>query len=103
MELLLTILMAVLPTGTGTDIDSAAQTVAQERADYMARRNHRWHPPFAVGRVWSVARFEGAGWGGRSRDPKTLGTCRPRRRGMRLVADAVATGRWGVYRIRLWR
>ena len=82
------------------------QDVAQARVQYMADRNYRWHPPFnspAVPSPWKYgARFEGCGWGGKGRNPKTLGTCTPRRR-MRLVADAVATGKYGTYRLRLWK
>ena len=82
-----------------------AQVAAQIRVDYMAKYNHCWHPPFYIGKVWGTgARFEGAGWGRRNRDPKTLGTCQPhRRRRMKIIADAVAKGKWGSYRIRLWR
>ena len=80
------------------------QHVAQQRANYMAQRNYRWHPPYSVGRPFkNGARFEGAGWGGRNADPKKLRTCLPRYRGMKLVGDAFARGRYGTYRIRLWR
>ena len=79
------------------------QEVAQVRVQYMADKNYRWHPPYSVCNPWKHgARFEGCGWGRKSRNPKTLGTCIPRRR-MRLVADAVATGKYGTYRLRLWR
>ena len=81
--------------------DSCAQQCAQARADWMVQHRRRWHPPFRIGHVWCHARFEGVGWGGPSR--LRLGTCRPRRRGMRLIGDAVARGRRMTARVRLWR
>ena len=77
------------------------QEIAQRRVEYMAEHNYRWHPP---GRAWvrAGARFEGAGWGRVGLDPHRLPTCLPRRR-LTLAADAVAYGRYGVYRIRLWK
>ena len=79
------------------------QEVAEIRVKYMADKNYRWHPPYSVANPWKHgARFEGCGFGARNRDPKTLGTCRPRTR-LRLAADAVATGKFGTYRLRLWR
>lgn len=91
-------------------LDSDLQAVAQERVDWMSVHHHCWHPPFRIARLWARhgpnknkrVRFEGAGWGRRSRDPKNLGTCRPRRR-LTLAADAVARGPRGTYRIRLWK
>ena len=84
-----------------------AQDIAQKRADAMAARNFRGHLPFnsRFGNPFAQqigARFEGTGWGKRGKDPKTLGTCTPRRP-MQLIADAVSVGRWGSYRVRLWR
>ena len=79
------------------------QDVAQARVQYIAYRNYRWHPPYSVANPWRYgARFEGCGWGRRGRNPKTLGTCVPRRR-MTLAADATATGKYGTYRLRLWK
>ena len=79
------------------------QEVAEIRVKYMADHNYRWHPPYSIGRPWQHgARFEGCGFGAKNRDPKTLGTCRPRRR-LVLAADAVATGKFGTYRLRLWK
>ena len=79
------------------------QEVAEIRVKYMAERNYRGHPPYSIANPWRYgARFEGCGFGARSRDPKTLGTCKPRTR-LTLAADAVATGRFGTYRLRLWR
>lgn len=80
------------------------QEVAEIRVRYMAKKNYRWHPPYSVCNPFKHgARFEGCGWGGKNRDPKTLGTCTPRRK-LRLAADAVAIGKHGrTYRLRLWR
>ena len=85
------------------------QKIAQQRVDAMAAlpRPFRGHLPVGkkYGTPWKLgARFEGTCWGPRGRDPKNLPTCRPHpRRGMRLVADAIAKGKFGVYRLRLWR
>ena len=102
MKCLLIMMMCLLPLADTKPLTS--QQVAQARVDYMAKHNHRWHPPYHIpnNRLWKVARFEGAGWGGRHRDPKTLGTCRPRYK-MTLVGDAWAKGKYGTYRIRLWK
>ena len=93
------------------EIDPAAQAVAQSRVDEMCRRGYYWHLPFSHGcipgrNLWSQtgARFEGCGWGRRGRNPRTLGTCRPRgRRRRKCIADAVANGPRGSFRLRLWR
>ena len=91
-------LLSALPSKTMT-----LQEVAEIRVKYMADKNYRWHPPYSVCNPWRYgARFEGCGWGRRGRNPKTLGTCTPKRR-MRLAADATATGKYGTYRLRLWR
>ena len=82
-------------------VDLSAQQVAALRAQWMVAHSHRWHPPFRVGRVFSHARFEGVGWGGPGR--RQLGTCRPRRRGLRLIGDATARGARMSARVRLWR
>ncbi len=80
------------------------QSVAQERANYMALHNYRWHPAAQIGQPWSHgAHFEGAGWGRPDADPKRIATCMPQRRGMQLVGDAFARGLYGTYRIRLWQ
>tara|TARA_R110000744_G_C19171065_1_gene541632 strand:+ start:384 stop:689 length:306 start_codon:yes stop_codon:yes gene_type:complete len=79
------------------------QKVAEIRVRYMADMNYKGHPPYSIGSPWkNGARFEGCGWGRRNQNPKTIGTCRPRTR-LRLAADAVATGKFGTYRLRLWR
>ena len=81
-----------------------AQQVAQMRADWMVRHNHRWHPPFSVGRVFADGhcRFEGVGWGRAGLAHKRMGTCLPRWR-MTLVGDAYATNGRMSARVRLWR
>lgn len=98
------VLFAFFVLVSPVDYNQTAQVVAQARVNYMADHNFRGHPP-GLQKAWAVgARFEGAGWGRRGRNPRTLGTCRPHRsRRMRIIADAVAVGRWGTYRIRLWR
>ena len=78
------------------------QQVAQIRADWMVKHNHRWHPPFSVGRVFAHCRFEGVGWGRAGLAHKRMGTCRPRWR-MTLVGDAYATNGRMSARVRLWR
>jgi hypothetical protein len=91
---------AVLPSSNPLPL----QSVAQKRADYMALHNYRWHPPYNIGQPWRKgARFEGAGWGRQNANPKRIGTCLPRYRGMQLVGDAFARSQYGTYRIRLWR
>ena len=98
---LLSVVLTVIQPGV-SGYDPTAQAIAEQRVEYMAQHNYRWHPP-GLNKVWKVARFEGAGWGRVNQAPHTIDTCRPRRRGMRLVADAFAVGRWGTFRIRLWR
>lgn len=90
-------------------IDITAQRVAQNRVNEMCHRGHYWHLPFSRGcrvgsNLWSQtgARFEGCGWGRRGRDPRSLGTCRPRHCRI-CIADAVANGPRGSFRVRLWR
>ena len=89
---------------------SPFQAVAQKRVDAMAALPRRFvgHLPQSkrYGNAWKLGcRFEGTCWGPAScKHPERLPTCRPHpRRGMRLVADAVARGRYGSYRLRLWR
>ena len=81
-----------------------AQQVAQMRADWMVRHNHRWPPPFSVGRVFADGhcRFEGVGWGRAGLVHHRMGTCLPRWR-MKLVGDAYATNGQMSARVRLWR
>ena len=110
MKSLLFIIMCLLPlTVMGDDAKPkpkplTAQQVAQARADYMAKYNHRGHPPYNIpnNRLWRVSRFEGAGWSGSNANPKRIGTCTPRYK-MTLVGDAWAKGKYGTYRIRLWK
>ena len=81
-----------------------AQEVAQARADWLVRHpGRRSHPPFRVGSVWRHARFEGLAWGRPGASWKRMGTCRPRRRSYRVVADAYATSDRVSVRVRLWR
>ena len=99
MKWLLIALMCATPVSKPLTL----QQVAELRVKYMADRNYRWHPPYSVANPWRHgARFEGCGWGRRGRNPKTLSTCMPRRR-MTLAADATATGKYGTYRLRLWK
>ena len=110
MKKFLFMMMCLLPlTVMGDDAKPkpkplTAQQVAQARADYMAKHNYRGHPPYNIpnNRLWRVSRFEGAGWSRANANPKRIGTCMPRYR-MTLVADAWAKGKYGTYRIRLWR
>jgi len=75
-----------------TQAVSSDQAQAQAEANYMASRGIRGH-------VWGcIGNFEGVGWSSGGMPS----TCTPRRR-MRLVADAIARGRGGVYRVRAWR
>ena len=59
------------------------QAIAQSRADYMARRGYRGHPPKSSGNQWSIpgANFEGVGWRSNQQTPhKSVGTCVANRR-----------------------
>ena len=79
---------AAMTTGT-------YQERAQAEANYMADHNHAGH----VGRC--IATFEGVGYNSTS---PNCNTCTPgRRRGLTLVADAVAQSSAGrYYRVRAW-
>ena len=68
------------------------QERAQQEANYMAQNNIRGHVGSTIGR------FEGVGYG---RNGSTPSTCRPR--SGRLVADALARSKYGVFRVRAWR
>lgn len=92
---------------------SQGQQVAQQRADYMAKHNHRGHPPrrrLNPPDFVTVGSFEGVGWTSRKNaDRSQIGTCRPSGRSgahddnsRRLVGDAVAHGTRGSYRVRIW-
>jgi len=92
---------------------SQGQLVAQQRADYMARHNHRGHPPrrrIDPPDFTTVGSFEGVGWTSRKNAARSqIGTCRPSGRSgphddnsRRLVGDAVAHGTRGSYRVRIW-
>ena len=100
--MLLSLCLAVTATAAPPVQTLPPQEVAQMRADWMVRHNHRWHPPFSVGRVFKHCRFEGVGWGRAGLAHKRMGTCRPRWR-MTLVGDAYATNGRMSARVRLWK
>ena len=83
-------------------VNSSAQQIAQQRANYMAARGYKGHPPQSAGSWSRVGSFEGVGWAGGRRDKQSIPTCTPGR-GRQLVGDAVAYGRGGSYRVRIWR
>ncbi len=74
---------------------SSFQTQAQAEAQAMASRNYKGH---VQGTVPGVS-FCGVGW---SSSSSNAPTCTPNN-GMSLVADAVARGADGWYRVRYWR
>ena len=88
------------------------QAIAQSRADYMARRGYRGHPPKSSGNQWSIpgANFEGVGWRSNQQTPhKSVGTCRPSGRSgssddnsRKLLGDAVSRSAYGSFRVRIW-
>ena len=71
------------------------QAQAQAEAQMMASRMYKGHVRGTVPGV----RFSGVGW---SSSGPNASTCTPGS-GMTLVADAVARGRDGWYRVRYWR
>lgn len=78
------------------------QSIAQARANYMAQRRYRGHPPRSAGDWSRVGSFEGVGWSSNPNTPhNSIPTCTPRR-GMQLVGDAVARSNSGAYRVRIW-
>ncbi len=85
-----------------TTVQSSAQQIAQQRANYMAAHGYKGHPPQSAGSWSRVGSFEGVGWAGGRRDKQSIPTCTPGR-GRQLVGDAVAYGRGGSYRVRIWR
>lgn len=87
------------------------QAIAQSRADYMARRGYRGHPPKSAGNQWRIpgANFEGVGWRGRDVPHQKIGTCRPSGRSgsaadnsRALLGDAVSRSKYGSFRVRIW-
>lgn len=72
--------------------DPQLQAVAERRAQWMASRRLKSHPPgsFAPGR------YEGVGWSS-SFSPSGVSACYTRDRRMRYAGAAMATGRDGVY------
>ena len=88
------------------------QAIAQKRANYMAARGYKGHPPKSAGNQWSVkgANFEGVGWRSNPDTPhKKVSTCRPSGRSgsqddksRKLLGDAVARSRFGTFRVRIW-
>jgi len=90
---------------------SYGQQIAQSRADYMAARDYKGHPPKSAGSWQSVpgAGFEGVGWRSRNTPHRSVGTCRPSGRSgphndnsRVLLGDAVAYSRYGSFRVRIW-
>jgi hypothetical protein len=88
------------------------QAIAQSRANYMAARGYKGHPPKSAGNQWSIpgANFEGVGWRSNQNTPhRSVGTCRPSGRSgsaddnsRKLLGDAVARSRYGAFRVRIW-
>jgi hypothetical protein len=86
MSKLLLLLFLMLPNNY--------QAEAQWEANYMAQRGIKGH----VGRT--IADFEGCGWSSHGTPP----TCVPPDPWRyHLVADAIAQGRDGQYRVRAWK
>jgi hypothetical protein len=83
-------------------VTSSAQQVAQQRANYMATRGYKGHPPQSAGSWSRVGSFEGVGYASGRRSKQSVPTCIPGR-GKQLVGDAVAYGRGGSYRVLIWR
>lgn len=75
--------------------NSSFQAQAQSEAQTMASRGYKGHVRGTVPGV----NFCGVGW---SSSTSNAPTCTPSR-GMTLVADAVARGADGWYRVRYWR
>jgi len=88
------------------------QAIAQSRANYMAARGYKGHPPKSAGNQWSIpgANFEGVGWRSNRNTPqRSIGTCRPSGRSgsaddnsRKLLGDAVARSKYGAFRVRIW-
>lgn len=115
MRLVKYLMLAMFLVGSGTMAVSQAQTAcphcgrvhsqrtvansyqaqAQAEAQMMASRRFKGHVRGTIPGV----RFCGVGWSSSSRNAPT---CTPRS-GMTLVADAVARGADGWYRVRYWR
>lgn len=74
---------------------SSYQAQAQAEAEMMAQRRYKGHVRGTIPGV----NFCGVGW---SSSSSNAPTCTPSR-GMTLVADAVARGADGWYRVRYWR
>lgn len=72
--------------------DPQLQTVAQRRAQQMASRGLKTHPPGS----FSPGRYEGVGWSS-SYSPSGVSACYTSDSGMRYAGAAMATGRDGVY------
>ena len=80
---------------------SYAQQIAQQRANYMAATGMSGHPPLSAG-SWIAAggRFEGVGWHSSPNAPHhAIPTCTT---SGTPIADAVARGPGGSYRVRIW-
>lgn len=102
----------VLAVVSRADPVPIGQKIAQSRADFMAARNYRGHPPKSKAGNWlSVpgAGFEGVGWRGKDTPHKSVGTCRPSGRSgsaddnsRKLLGDAVSYSSYGSFRVRIW-
>lgn len=88
------------------------QAIAQSRANFMAARNYKGHPPKSAGNQWSIpgANFEGVGWRSyRYTSQRSISTCRPSGRSgsaddnsRKLLGDAVSRSKYGAFRVRIW-
>lgn len=72
--------------------DPTLQAVAQRRAQAMAARGLKGHPPGS----FSPGRYEGVGWSG-SYSPSRVSACYTSDPRMQYAGAAMATGRDGVY------
>lgn len=72
--------------------DPTLQAVAQRRAQMMASRGLKGHPPGS----FSPGRYEGVGWSG-SYSPSKVSACFTSDSRMQYAGAAMATGRDGVY------
>jgi len=102
------IILCLIATPVSSAEQPTPQQIAQSRADWIVQHNYRWHPSFKIGTgpkfwLWDHVKFEGLGFGESGAVWKRMGTCRPKRRGMRLVGDAYASNERMSCRVRLWK
>ncbi len=76
----------------GLSPDGQLQAVAEQRAQLMASRSIKSHPPGS----FSPGRYEGVGWSS-SYSPSGVSACFTSDPNMRVAGAAMATGRDGVY------